>query len=196
MKPNKPNLRILVLCEGETEYFYAKALQMELPRDLQRVISIEIDYNAKNDPRNLAKEAKKRKEKARKEGNPFDKVWLFFDNDNWPQLKEAFEIIHREGFQIAYSSICIEHWFILHFENCGRAFQNGDEALSYIKRLWPEYHKTRIKHYSFLKDKLNEAISRAAVLRNNSSPDRLLHEKNPYFTIDKLIEYFAELRNH
>lgn len=195
MRLNKPNQRILILCEGETEYYYAKALQMELPRHLQRTISIEIDYGSKNDPLNLAKEAKKRKEKARKEQNPYDAIWLFFDNDNWPQLKNAFELIKKEDIQMAYSSMCIEHWFILHFENCGMAFQNGHEALVYLKRIWPEYHKTKIKHYQLLKDKLPMAIDRASSMKKNSSPDVPLHEKNPYFSIDDLIEFFTRINN-
>ena len=195
MKPSKPNQRILILCEGETEYYYAKALQMELPRDIQRTISIDIDYESKNDPKNLAKEAKNRKEKARRERNPYNSIWLFFDNDNWPQLREAFEIISREDFKIAYSSMCIEHWFILHFENCGRAFMNGEETLTYIKHIWPEYHKTKIKHYDYLKPNIDVAISRAITLRNNLPDDTLIYEKNPYFTIDSLIDYFHTIGN-
>lgn len=69
MMINKPNKRILILCEGVTEYLYAKSLQSDLPRNLQRSISIEIDYNSRNDPKSLAEEARKRKRKARKERN-------------------------------------------------------------------------------------------------------------------------------
>lgn len=195
MKLSKPNQRILVLCEGQTEYFYAKALQMELPRQLQRTISIDIDFDSQNDPKSLAKEAKRRRDKARKERNPYNTVWLFFDNDNWPHLKDAFNIIEKEGFQIAYSSICFEHWFILHFENCGRNFLNGEEALRYLKRVWPEYHKTKLKHYNELKDKLSDAMARAVLLRNNSDSDKFIFEQNPYFTIDNLIHFFDDLRS-
>lgn len=67
MKISKPNKRILILCEGVTEYLYAKSLQSELPRNLQRSISIEIDYNSKNDPKSLAEEARRRKSQKRKE---------------------------------------------------------------------------------------------------------------------------------
>jgi hypothetical protein len=192
MKINKPNKRILILCEGVTEYLYAKSLQSELPRNLQRSISIEIDHNSKNDPKSLAEEARKRKWKARKERNSYDSVWLFFDHDNWPQLEAAFKIINKEGFCIAYSAMCIEHWFILHFENCGRSFQDGTEALRFLKTKWPEYHKTKLKHYEILKDELGTAIDRAKTLRRNVQTDLPKHERNPYFTIDKLINFFDE----
>lgn len=194
MKINKPNKRILILCEGVTEYLYAKSLQSELPRSLQRSISIEIDYNSRNDPKSLAEEARKRKRKARKERNSYDSVWLFFDHDNWPQLEAAFRIIDSEGFCIAYSSMCIEHWFILHFENCGRSFQDGTEALRFLKTKWPEYHKTKLKHYEILKDELYTAIDRAKTLRRNVQTDLPKHQRNPYFTVDKLIDFFDEFK--
>lgn len=192
MKITKPNRRILILCEGLTEYLYAKSLQSELPRNLQRSLSIEIDHNSQNDPLSLSVEARKRKKKARKEKNPYDSVWLFFDNDNWPQLEAAFRIIESEELCIAYSSICIEHWFILHYEECGRSFQNGSEALSHLKSKWPEYHKTRIIHYRALKSNLRTAIRRAKILRKTVQTELPRHQRNPYFTIDKLIDFFKE----
>lgn len=193
-KFNEPNKRILILCEGLTEYLYAKSLQSELPRNLQRSISIDIDHNSKNDPKSLAEEARNRKLKAKKERNAYDAVWLFFDHDNWPQLEATFRIVETEGFCLAYSAICIEHWFILHFENCGRPFQNGNEALNYLRDKWPGYHKTQLKHYEFLKDRLDTAIKRAITLRRNSPVDLPIYQRNPYFTLDKLISFFDELK--
>lgn len=194
MKINKPNRRILILCEGVTEYLYAKSLQSELPRNLQRSISIEIDYNSRNDPKSLAEEALKRKRKAKKDRNSYDSVWLFFDHDNWPQLEAAFRIVDSEGFCIAYSAMCIEHWFILHFENCGRSFQDGDQALRFLKTKWPAYHKTKLKHYEILKENLDSAIDRAKILRRNIQTDLPKYQLNPYFTIDKLINFFNDFK--
>ena len=193
MKVNKLNKRILILCEGLTEYFYAKALQSELPRSLQRSIAIEIIFNSNNDPRSLATEAKIRKRRAKEERNPYDAIWIFFDNDNWPKLETAFKIIESEKISIAYSSLCIEHWFILHFEDCGRSFQKGTEALNHLKTKWPAYHKTKINHYQEIKHNLEAAIQRAKVLRKTVQLDQPIHRRNPYFTIDKLIDFFRGL---
>jgi len=191
---NIPNKRILIICEGLTEYLYAKSLQSELPRKLQRSVSIEIDYNSRNDPQGLAEEARKRKRKAKAQKNAYDSIWLFFDHDNWPQLQKAFSIIESEEFCIAFSSISIEHWFILHFENCGRSFQNGTEAFRYLRTKWPNYHKTKFKHYEELRNGLDTAIVRAKALRRNGQTDYPKHQRNPYFTIDKLIEFFNDLQ--
>lgn len=86
----------------------------------------------------------------------------------------------------------MEHWFILHFEDCGRAFQRGGEALSYLKKLWPEYHKTKIDHFNALKENLPNALERIQKinLRQNELP---VFERNPYSSIADLITFFQRL---
>ena len=101
------------------------------------------------------KEAISKSQKATKEKNAYDSVWLFLI-DNWPQLKEAFELIESEGFNLLILH-CMEHWFILHFES-GRAFQR--KALRHLRDLWPAYHKTKLNHYALLKE-LSVAVERA-----------------------------------
>lgn len=189
----KPNSRILILCEGITEYFYAMTLKNTLPRALQRNITIETYIHHPNDPKSLATEAVRRAKAAKKEKNPFTCIWLFFDNDNHPLLQEAFRIIDKEKISTAYSSICIEHWFILHFENCGRAFSNGAEAATYLKRHWPTYHKTKINHYEVLANRLDNAIARAQNIRKNADSDLSLYQLNPYTTVDALVEFVRNI---
>lgn len=188
-----PGKRILILCEGETEYLYTKALQATLPREKQRGIAVETLIHKPNDPKSLTDEAKRRVKLAKKEKNPFSEVWLFFDNDNWPQLAQAFDLIRREEFRYAYCSKCFEHWFILHFENCGRPFANGDEAIAHLTRLWPQYHKTRLKHFELLKDRLPRAKERAKAFRRNALENQPLYQRNPFITIDTLVEFFEGL---
>lgn len=195
MKRQRYNKRILVLCEGHTEYAYAKALQQRLPRRTQGSIAIDLHLGSRNDPKSLAQEAQKRKRKAKRERNAYDAIWLFFDKDTWPQLGEAFRLIAKEDFSIAYSSLCIEHWFILHFENCGRAFSSGDEALRHLKTLWPVYHKTKIKHFDFLADRLEKARERAELLNKEAErQEALIYNRNPFFTIHSFIYFFDSLK--
>lgn len=190
----KLNKRILILCEGVTEELYAKALRTELPRALQRSVSIEISYSSKNDPKSLVNEAIRKSRQAKKERNPYDDIWLFFDNDNSPHLAEVFSTIEKENFSYAYSAMCIEHWFVLHFEDCGRAFQNGDEAQKHLKRLLPTYHKTKTNAYVELRQHLNIAINRAERIRKKQEEDGVhKHLRNPYFTVHDLIEFFNKL---
>lgn len=188
------NQRILILCEGMSEYLYAKALQQELPRALQHSIAVEIDYTHQNDPLSLAKEALRRSNKAKKERNPYNSVWLFFDHDNSPQLQAALQLVEKHKLQIAYTSICFEHWLILHYENCGRAFQNAHEAIHYLRKFWPGYHKTRSKSFEVLRDRMELAVERANLFIRNQDADQALHLRNPHFTIPELIHFFGRLR--
>lgn len=193
MSSRKLNKRILILCEGVTERLYATALKADLPRTLQRSIAIEINEGDRQDPLSLVNQAMAKAKRARKERNPYDVIWLFFDHDNWPQLRTAFEGIEAEGFEFAITSLCLEHWFILHFENCGRAFQEGEDAERYLRRLWPDYHKTKINHFRVLKDQLPVALERANVL-NRTQRDLPVFQRNPFFTIPKLLEFFEALK--
>jgi len=129
-----------------TEKYYATSLRSELSRSLQRSIAVEIAVGDVQDPLHLVKEAIMKSKKANKEKNPYEAIWLFFDHDNWPQLQEALLLSEKEGFKLAYSALCLEHWFILHFQDCGRAFQKGEEVVNYLKKHWAIYHKTKMNY--------------------------------------------------
>jgi hypothetical protein len=190
----RPNRRILVLCEGLTEYLYAKALQMELPRTIQRSVSVDISLGKQPDPKSLVLEAKRKVSTAKKERNPYEAIWLFFDHDNQPQLREAFELMEKEGFKMAYSSICIEHWFIMHFENCGRAFANGDEAVKYLRKYIPDYHKTKTNAFKVLRDRLEDAIIRVDLLIKKIDEEQRIEQRNPFFTINDFLRYIEGIK--
>jgi len=182
----------LILCEGVTEEFYAKSLRAELDRSIQRSIAVDISVGNKWDPLNLVKEAITKSKKARKEKNPYHTIWLFFDHDNWPQLRESFQLIDKVDFKFAFTSLCIEHWFILHFEDSGRAFQRGEDVVRYLQGLWPEYYKTKINHFQKLKPDLESAIERADRI-NKRQEDLPVFERNPYCSIPDMIAYFRSL---
>ncbi|WDZ99604.1 RloB family protein [Mucilaginibacter sp. SJ] len=190
----KVNKRILILCEGVTEYLYAKTLRSELPRSLQQSISVEVFYSTKNDLKQLVAEAHRQLKAAIKERNPYDMVWLFFDKAQCQDLEGTFRQITRDRFEFAYSAIAIEHWFILHFEHCGRSFQTGEEALKHLTKLWPEYHKTRLNHYKHLREQLALAMERAELVNHRQDEETPIHIRNPYFTIQRLVNFFERLK--
>jgi hypothetical protein len=178
-----------------TEDRYASQIKASLSRDAQRQVSIEIDRDNESHPLQLVEKAVKKVKNAKKAGNPYSDVWIFFDNDNCNKIKDVFKIIKRDNFKFAYSSICIEHWFLLHFEDCGRAFLSAAEAKTYlVNRHWPQYHKTQINHYKHLEGNLQVAIQRARNIRKRADDEEDNYEvANPYFTVDKLIEMLINL---
>lgn len=192
--PSEVYKRILILCEGQTDLQYAKALKQTLPRQVQRNIEIDIDSYKKKDPLNLAKEARRRKQKARTEKNAYDRIWLFFDNDNKPNLREAFNIIFTEDFSFSYSSICIEFWFLLHYKDTGRAFQNCHEVINQLEKYLPHYHKTKINHFEILSDNLGTAKNRAKRILTTYGNIVDYSTTNPYTSVDELIDFIEELK--
>lgn len=193
MRRAAKNRRVLILCEGFTEEIYAKSLRSDLlPRSLQRTVQVEVIRHKKNDPLNLIAEAKKRVKQAKKEKTPYQDVWLFFDHDHSPHLKEVFDIVESEGFHIAFSAISIELWFIMHFKDCSRTFKDGEECLKYLKKNWPVYHKTKLNHYVELRAYLEQAVARAEQLEKKYE-GKVTAEFNPYTSVHQLIGFFRAL---
>ncbi len=103
--------------------------------------------------------------------------------------------IKQWGLQAAYSAICLEHWFLLFFEDNRRSFRNAEEVIHYLKqRHWPTYHKTKINHYELLKDRLPLAMERAAFIKQQVDHSMPINEWNPFFTLHEFIAFFDELR--
>ena len=47
----------------------------------------------------------------------FKEKWLMFDDDGHADFRKAIKLARDKGFKVAFSSMCIEYWFLLHFEN-------------------------------------------------------------------------------
>lgn len=41
---------------------------------------------------------------------------MIFDYDGHDDFWDAIKFARKNGFQVAFSSMCIEYWFVLHFE--------------------------------------------------------------------------------
>lgn len=61
----------------------------------------------------------------------FEEVWCIFDKDDHPTRKDAFELAESQqrlgkNIRIAFSSRCIEFYFLLHFEYLYKAFEKSE----------------------------------------------------------------------
>lgn len=191
---------ILIIPEGWCEYNYAQAFKHSLPRDKQRSISVEMPKpNNENSAFQLLDKAEVMIKKAKRDKNPYDAVWIFFDNDNQPNLPAFFQKLSNTPVNIAYSSMCIEHWFIIHFENNRQAYQNAHQALQRIETLWQQhfnqtYHKTKVNHFEKLKGNLTTAMERANSITQQAEANVTpVFNRNPFFTIQKFIQFFQSL---
>lgn len=51
------------------------------------------------------------------ERNTYKQKWLVFDFDGRPDFADGIKIARDKGFKVAFSSMCIEYWFVLHFRS-------------------------------------------------------------------------------
>lgn len=137
---------------------------------------------------------------AKRRGNPYDCVWLFFDNDNQPNMNKLFETLKNSPIiKISYSGMCIEHWFILHLKDNRRPYQSSKEVQEELNKLWQQhfkqaYHKTKINHYEKLQDKLDIAIKRSIDIKTQAETDNIpIKQRNPYFTVQEFINFIRNL---
>lgn len=47
----------------------------------------------------------------------YKEKWLMFDYDGHADFRNAIKLARQKGFNVAFSSMCIEYWFMLHFED-------------------------------------------------------------------------------
>ncbi len=47
----------------------------------------------------------------------YKEKWLVFDYDGHQDFASAVKLARQKGFHVAFSSMCIEYWFMLHFED-------------------------------------------------------------------------------
>ncbi|MDN5212980.1 RloB family protein [Fulvivirgaceae bacterium BMA12] len=195
----RPNLKILILCEGKTERNYLLEIKHQLPREKQHGIKIDVDHFKRNDPLNLVIEAARRKRKAKHEGAPYDHIWVVFDHDNLPNRDKAFFKAESNSIKIAYSSFNIEFWFLLHFQYSTRQFTNGDDVKEYLRQNFiSNYEPGKTRLLPILDDLFNTASNNADMLRRDKQRDInagiQIWNLNPYVTIDELVKFIHNLR--
>lgn len=183
--------RELILCSGTTEYLYAKSLQMELPRNLRGAISIEVTNQRTCDPWDLAQEAVRKKKQSKQDRNPYGTIWLFYGNPG-TEIPGMLRYLSLNGLNAAYCPLCLEQWFILHFEEYVATFASREEAIDYLTKVWPQYKKNQIDAYTELRKLLPVAVDRATTANKQF---KLLGAKTvPIFTVPDLLLFFDSVR--
>lgn len=146
--------RFLIVCEGEeTEPNYFNALTKD-----NKSISCKIKGKGKNTIY-LVEEAIKLKE-----NNDFDKVWVVFDKDSFPNehFNNAITKAESNGIECAWSNEAFELWFLYHFENIREYLQRSEysEKISHAVNNSEKYKKdNKNKKYKYQKkDEKNFSI--------------------------------------
>lgn len=203
-KQLKPS--IYIACEGtNTERIYFEAIAKQ--KDVFERFEIEIYPSKTQQIKALNKEGESIKTDAinlvkiaREYGSDCDEVWAVFDKDGYTKHEKAFENAKKRGrskkvVNIAFSSIAIEHWILLHYEQNKTAFNKSRDVINYLSDRGyfvedPKDENAPI--YSQLQEKTETAIQNAAWLRMEmetelQANDGKFYELNPYVTIDELV---------
>jgi hypothetical protein len=193
-----PGRCILIVCEGaETEPNYFQVLRKYL-----KLSSVDVRIqNRGGAPISLIEEARRleaqRKEEVRKGRTNigrFDAVWCVFDVENPTQnttFNEAVQKAENCKYALAISNPAFEFWYILHFEQTTRPFENGKEVKNYLQKYIPHYHEampvfdTLIGHTSMAMQHARDVMGR--------HPDNGQRFPNPSTQVHLLVEEMIEM---
>jgi hypothetical protein len=113
---------------------------------------------------------------------------VVFDHDHQPKRLSAYELARRQGFNIGFSVIAFETWYLMHFEQSARAYENAAALLDALSKHYPGYQKARQNDFTYLKINLQQAIRNAAWLRNQFTAfEKHPTDRNPWTNIDQLV---------
>lgn len=189
----------LIVCEGEkTEPNYFKALIDNRRSEVKEV-------NVKGcgcSTCQLINEAKKIQEKLEHERQvSFDRVWLVFDKDEFPDFNKAIAKAKKEKMNCAWSNQAFELWYVLHFQYLDTGVDRKqyigmieDKVRKASKSKTFKYKKNDVGFYQILHEHGNEdfAFKNAEKLRNRHKGKVDYAAHNPRTEVDLLVN---ELRH-
>lgn len=139
---------VLIVCEGKTEQLYFNALRSTLK--LQTTdIKIEPEVGSHNQVIERAVSLREgRRNEARKSSVllEYDEVWCVFDSEDPNQhigaLEKAVSAAKRNGLLIAVSTPSFEIWYLWHFTDTSKYFENGQVVKQALRHYIQGYTET------------------------------------------------------
>ena len=195
----KPYDRVLIVCEGEkTEPSYFMELREYYGL---HTANIEITGECGSSPTTILAKAKELFNKAKQDGNPFDRVYCIFDKDEHTTYEQTIleiENITPKGVFFSITSVpCFEYWILLHFTySCKPFTSSGNKSaaeyvISELKNFYPDYEKNKEGIFIDLIDKLDTAIAYAKQI---SKSNQKTVTDNQSTSIGELVEYLRNLK--
>ncbi len=163
--------RLFIVCEGkETEplYFESAWKERQKQNQLDPVIVVRPG-KAKTYPTAVVERAIEIKESGDWDED-LDQIWAVFDTEQagtHPDLRRAIQVARENQVNLAVSNPAVEYWFLLHFENTNRPFQNADQLCAVLRKYIPEYNKSK-PVYLLIRDRMETALTRAKTFRDQS----------------------------
>lgn len=179
---------ILIVCEGEkTEPRYFSSWRRH--ERINALVEIVPGNICGTDPRRIVRYARDRKLRS---GVVYDQVWCVFDRDEHKYIELAFELAKQHGLNLAFSNPNFELWFLLHFRDQKSPITRHGTVRA-LRRYLGHYKKSD-DIYSKLRRRQPVAIRRARELRSARRSGPGLAARNPFTTVDRLVEVLNRQR--
>lgn len=181
----------LIVCEGKTEQRYFQYMKEDKDRKrIMGAVTVKIIQANHSSPSLVVEQAKRLAQEKIADNNPYDTIWIVFDHDNYSDRTKAYETALRENFKVAFSAMCFESWYLLHFVQSTKSYNRCSALILDLKKHYKDYAKAKQNDYAKLKDKLDIAKSNAEWLRKKievSQFEKHKTNRNPWTEIDVLI---------
>jgi hypothetical protein len=186
-----PRIGITIFCEGRnTEPGYFRDFAAAFGNQLVRVRT----EGGAGVPLTLVKKAKAeldrlagRKRESYEEG---DQVWIAFDCDEHPGVKETIRQAGEHNIGVAYSNPCFELWALLHLQDHDAPIGRHDLQKLLAKVLKGYDAKEKRLDFDRLRPGYESACQRAEAMRRRRR-DEGSAEGNPFTSVDGLTGIIA-----
>lgn len=184
----KPYEKVLIVCEGKkTEVNYFNGL-----KDEYRLNTVEVQ-GAGSNPKGIIQLAEQEFEKARKSGDPFDKVFCVFDKDTHNDYMQAISTLgSRKNFEAIYSVPAFEYWLLLHFKYSTKPYNGADEIVRDLTEYISGYTKGQQDIFNTLQAKLDTAKKNA---KRSLKQAKQNETDNPSTHVHKIVECLQNIKN-
>lgn len=184
--------RVLILCEDEKssrDYFAT----FPYKHDQIEIACVGTGMNTDS----LMEDAISRKQKALKTGEPYERIWVVFDKDDFPALNfgRAFDLArsHRE-ITACWSNECFELWYLLHFAYRDTGLSRQAIFKEVSKRIRRKYDKSDGALFEMLKPHQETALKNARRLAMENQRHADPH-RNPSTGIHELVDFLSEFES-
>lgn len=193
LKQLKPTLHIL--CDGECEKIYFDAYKKDYLKKIGKTV------NVKTVVIGLEKSWKRIINKQIKGLPKTDVVWIVIDRDQNQEefLNELENYCKDKKLKLCLNVICLEYWFLIHFENKHPKYIKCDNILSDLKKHIKNYSKDQKQFRSIVpKEFLND--ERIMYAKRNAKAKRKrylgvpLVKRNPYTGMDLVLDNIDKLK--
>lgn len=189
--------KILIVCEGQkTEPNYFNEL-----KDFYQLntANVEVDGSCGSDPWSVYRHAQECVRKAKKDNDPYDKIYCVFDKDKHTTYQKTLDTIATKKSFITINSVpCFEYWLLLHFTYTTQPFDAsgnksaGDKTIDELRKYLPDYQKSDKGIFNRLFLKLEDAKTNSLRALDESNANQT---DNPSTHIHELVDCLQNLRS-